>query len=118
MKLFTSPNKKTIIISEKQAEDIRNILNETVKVELGNNPEARHNTVQKVYDKEMACPYCNRKAFFLMSICDEYNEADGENQKCIGTVDDNGKWKKTEMQSIGLYICPNCYKISTIHNMA
>lgn len=110
MKIFTNPNRKTIIISEKQVHG----LNEAIKVSTAQEPDATEHSTQKEFDKIKKCPKCGADMPFLMSIYDEHDDKD---DRQIGRVE-NGKWTTTEYQAFGIWQCPKCFHTEAEHNMA
>lgn len=87
------------------------ILKENIKIHKGEN--GRKYSTQGKWDKEITCPHCNGKAYFSMSISDG-NKGRGR----IKVTDEDGKEIDSEVQTIGLYYCPKCYKFIARNNMA
>lgn len=110
MKIFTNPNRKTVIISEKQYR----ALNEAIKVSTAQEPDATEHSTQKEFDKIKKCPKCGADMPFLMSIYDEHDDKD---DRQIGRVE-NGKWTTTEYQAFGIWQCPKCFHTEAESNMA
>ncbi len=99
--------KKINITEEQETQLIR----ENIKIHKGEN--GRKYSTQGKWDKEIDCPHCGGKAYFSMSI------SDGEKGRGrIKVTDEDGKEMDSEVQTIGLYYCPKCYKFIARNNMA
>ncbi len=110
MKLFTNPNKKTIVLNTKQVAN----LSEAIKVSTAQEPDANEHSTQAPFEKIKKCPKCGADMPFLMSI---YDESDDKDKRQIGRVE-NGKWKETEYQAFGIWQCPKCFHTVAEANMA
>ena len=64
MKLFTNPNKHTVVITEQQMKNIT----EAIKVSTAEEPDANTHTMQADFKKFKKCPKCGTQMPFLMSI--------------------------------------------------
>lgn len=110
MKIFTNPNKHTVVITERQEKE----LNEAIKVSTAEEEGANKHSTQAEFKKTKKCPKCGAEMPFLMSIYDDYDKKDN---RVIGHCDENGKWEKTEYQAFGIWKCPKCYHVEAESNM-
>lgn len=101
-------NRKKIHITEKQ-ENL--LVNESIKVHKGE--KGKECSTQGKWADSINCPHCGEKAFFSMSL------SDGDKGRGrIKVHDENGKEIDSEVQTIALYYCPNCYRFTAHNNMA
>ncbi len=87
-------------------------INENIKVHKGE--MGKRQSTQAKWKDTIDCEHCGcSKAFFSMSISDG-NKGRGR----IKITDNNGKEMDSEVQTIALYYCPNCYRFTALNNMA
>ena len=96
-----------IHINEKQEK----ILIESIKVHKGE--KGKKYSTQGPWPDETTCCHCGEKAYFTMSISDGTR---GRGR--IHITDEDGNPKETEVQTIGLYYCPKCFRFTANNNMA
>ena len=114
MKLFTNPNKHTVVITEQQMKAFKEV-SEAIKVSTAEEPDATAHSTQKEFARFKKCPKCGAHMPFLMAIYDEHDKDDG---RVIGHCDEDGNWEETEYQAFGLWQCPKCYHVEAESNMA
>lgn len=102
--------RKKIVITERQE---KLLIDEGIKIHKGQHGKSFSTQARWQDTVDCVHPDCDGKAYFMFSISDG-NKGRGR----LKVFDEDGTEKDSETQTIALYYCPKCFRITALNNMA